>query len=77
MKVLCVAGVACGVLTDKGDATEQVRPDVRGFGVYAEYGAETGSEARQRRPVAVRQEIVVLEPNWKMVEMTHRPTYLY
>lgn len=54
-----------------------MRPNVGRFGVYPEDAPETGAETGQRGPVAVRQKIVVLQPNWKMLEMTHGPTDLY
>lgn len=64
-------------LTDEGDASEQMGPYVGGLRVYPEDAPEAGPEAGQRRPMAVGEEIVVLQPYWKMLEMTHGPTDLY
>lgn len=42
----------------------------------SEYALEARPETGQRRTVAVREEVVVLQPRRQIVEMTHRPTDL-
>lgn len=51
-------------------------PDVGRLSVYPEYAAKARPEAGQRWPVPVRQKVIVLQPHWKMLKMTYRPSDL-
>lgn len=52
-------------------------PYISRFCMYPKDAPETCPETGQRWPMAMCEEIIVLEPNWKMLEMTHGPTNLY
>lgn len=51
-------------------------PYISGFRVYPEDGLEAGPEARQRRAMAGRQEIVILKPIREGSEMATVPAGL-
>lgn len=59
------------LFTYECDASQQMCPNVSSFRVNPEDAPKAGSEAGQRGPVSMRQKVVVLQPNWKMMEMTY------
>ncbi|CAG0897951.1 unnamed protein product [Darwinula stevensoni] len=56
--------------------TQQMSPDIPRLRVDPEDGPEAGGEGRQRRPMPVVQEVIVLEPGRKVVERHHLPRLL-
>lgn len=75
--LLSISEMKNNFLTNECNTSQQMCPYIRGFSMYPEDAPETGAETGQWWPMTMGEEIIILQPNWKMLEMTHGPTDLY